>query len=485
MSAQQNTLLTDNGQPSASDSVLPGNGALPLFSDLTADDQQPSPDSTSSGNGPQNVMTDGQQPAQDSGSPSGGLLSGLPILQTVLSPPSPGGTSPSGNGPPPNIDQTAPSGSAPAADNSSSPSGMQIYQTDPSADEGQPSTGGSGSTGGGTGAQPGPNDGLTNLLGGADTVVPDTHHLGTLVSTLLPADTLTGDISPALTSVDADTGLGDIGNATAPLTTVGQVADAVVGTVDGATAIPADGVVSDALGVLGNGQTADTSVLPGGVLGSAPVLDASADPSQGIAVDALATGQGSPGSSIGTDALPGSLGNIADVSALAAPTTGDGAIDANAGDGSSVLSADALTGTLPDAGDLLGSGDLIGGSQSSNLVDANALPQSDGDIADASVLTSSQPSGSAIGALVGDGPNLIDASALTGNGALQVADLQGIGVDSLAGALINAPASVPLSIAPAAMVSPIADVTAAADTLDPSAIASHVTNAVAQVGHLL
>jgi hypothetical protein len=54
-------------------------------------------------------------------------------------------------------------------------------------------------------------------------------------------------------------------------------------------------------------------------------------------------------------------------------------------------------------------------SPDSHLIDADALPKSLGDIANVSALTSPDAGEGAVGAVVGDGPSLLDANLLTGN----------------------------------------------------------------------
>ena len=328
-----------------------------------------------------------------------------------------------------------------------------------------------------------PGDGLIGLLGGSDTIVPDTQHLGSaLGATFTQIET------------DGDSALGNAGGLPIqPDTAIPNGAsvvpdgDAVAQLLNGTPQDALSGAPANALGDLGNGSIVDSSVLPGGVDGSSPLLDANVDPSQGSSVDAASAGQGANGNAVDADALPASLGDIADVGALASPTAGDGGASVTAGDGPSLLSADALTGTLPVADGVTGSslGGVLGGSQSSSLIDANAAPQSDGTVADANVLTSPQPSDGAIGGAVGNGPTLVGADELTGNDQLQVAGLNGSGTDSLVGALTSQPTASAMSAAPVATAPVVSDVAETAGNLDPSSIAAHVATTAQQVTHPL
>jgi hypothetical protein len=329
-----------------------------------------------------------------------------------------------------------------------------------------------------------PGDGLIGLLGGSDTIVPDTQHLGSaLGATFTQIET------------DGNGALGNVGELPIqPDTAIPNGASVVPDGDAVATQLlngaPQD-VLSDApanaLGDLGNGSIVDSSVLPGGVDGSSPLLDANVDPSQGSSVDAVSAGQGANGNAIDADTLPASLGDIADAGALASPTAGDGGASVTAGDGPSLLSADALTGTVPVAGGVTDSSldGMLGGSQSSSLIDANAGQPSDGTVADANVLTSPQPSDGAIGAAAGNGPTQVNASELTGNDQLQVAGLNGSGTDSLVGALTSQPTASAMSAAPVATAPVVSDVADTAGNLDPSSIAAHVASTAQQVTHPL
>jgi hypothetical protein len=394
---------------------------------------------------------------------------------------------------------------------------------------------------------------LAGLLGGSDTILPDTQHLdalGTLGPTLtqiendangllgslgdlginpdtvtdvVPNDTGvpdanglvsqavddaqgalngtggTGGIGDPIGSLLGDTGTANVlGDTGAPGNAIGDFADGAGTGTGGGLVGDANGALSGAegnsLGMLGNGSIVDASALPGGAAGSSPLIDTNVDPSQGSSVDVLSADQGGNGNGgvIDADAAPASsLGDVADVGALAAPQTGgDGGINADAGNGQSLLSADALTGTLPDASDATnGSLDdtvngLLNGSSSSNLVDANAGSQpDDGNVADASVLTAPQSSDGAVGGFVGDGSNIATASALTGNDPLQ-SSLSNTGADSLVGTLTNdLSATTNTATAPAETASAptnIADVSTAAGNIDASQIASNVANAAQQ-----
>jgi hypothetical protein len=332
-----------------------------------------------------------------------------------------------------------------------------------------------------------PGDGLSGLLGGSDTIVPDTQHLGTA-------------LGATFTQIenDGDSGLGNAGELPIQPDTIPNGASIVPDGDAGVTQLlngaPQDvvsGAPANALGDLGNGSIVDSNALPGGVDGSSPLLDANVDPSQGSSVDAVSAGQGSNGNAVDADTLPASLGDIADVGALASPTAGDGGAGVAVGDSPSLLDADALTGTVPIAGGVTGSslddtlGGLLGGSQSSNLIDANAAPQSDGTVADANVLTSPQPSDGAIGAAIGNGPTLVNASELTGNDQLQIAGLNGSGTDSLVGALTSQPTASAMSTAPVATAPIVSDVADTAGNLDPSTIAAHVASTAQQATHLV
>jgi hypothetical protein len=331
-----------------------------------------------------------------------------------------------------------------------------------------------------------PGDGLIGLLGGSDTIVPDTQHLGSA-------------LGATFTQIETD-GDGALGNAgglpiqpdTAIPNGAGVVpdGDAAAQLLNGAPQDALSGAPANALDGLGNGSIVDSSVLPGGVDGSSPLLDANVDPSQGSSVDAVSAGQGANGNVADADALPASVGDIADVGALASPTAGDGGAGVAVGDSPSLLSADALTGTLPVADGVTGNSldGTLGGSQSSSLIDADAAPQSDGTVADANVLTSPQPSDGAIGAAIGNGPTLVGADELTGNDQLQVAGLNGSGTDSLVGALTSQPTASAMSAAPVAtalVVSDVTDVAGTAGNLDPSTIAAHVATTAQQVTHPL
>lgn len=169
-------------------------------------------------------------------------------------------------------------------------------------------------------------------------------------------------------------------------------------------------------------------------------------------------------------------------------TGDDGGVNADAGNGQSLLSADALTGTLPDASDLTngslgGTVDgLVNGSSSSNLVDAGAGSQSDdGDLTDASVLTAPQDGSDAINGSGGNGTNLATASALTGSDGLQLPSLSGSGADSLVGSLTGEPATQAITTPPETTTqTPIADVSTPAATVDSSQILSSVASTAQQ-----
>jgi hypothetical protein len=128
-----------------------------------------------------------------------------------------------------------------------------------------------------------------------------------------------------------------------------------------------NGVVCDinhALGDLQHGPIIDVNVLPNGVMGSSGVLHVTVDPSQPslVTVDALASPHDASSHIIDADALPRSIGDVLDVSALTSPEPGEGAISAILGNGPSVLEANILTGTLPNAFDPgQGIGGVLGG----------------------------------------------------------------------------------------------------------------------------
>ena len=389
---------------------------------------------------------------------------------------------------------------------------------------------------------------LAGLLAGSDTIIPDTQHLGT-VGTLDPTlaqiendangvlanlgdlgvnpDTVTdivpNDVVPNDSGVVAD-GTGLVGQVVSDgqgllndgTGLVGQVVNDAQGLLNDATgdtgagnvagdlangAIPAAAgdIVSDAsdalsdnggnvLGDLGNGSIVDASALPGGAEGSSPLIDANVDPSQGSSIDAVSAGNGASGNTIDADTLPSSVGDILDAGALASPQTGDGGINATAGNGTPLLSADALTGTLPDASDVTNGSlngtvnDLLNGSSSTNLVDAGAGAQDDGNAADASVLTPSQSGDDALNAFAGNGPTIATASALTGD-QLQIPTLNGTGADSLVGSLSNeiAPATsatAPVETSP--QLNDLADVSTPAGNVDASQILSNVAGTAQQ-----
>jgi hypothetical protein len=399
----------------------------------------------------------------------------------------------------------------------------------------------------------GTEDPLAGLLGGSDTILPDTQHLdalGTLGPTLtqiegdasgllgsigdlgVNPDTVT-DVVPNDTGVGSDAnglvgqvvddaqgalngaGTGGLGDTVGTLlgdtgtgnllgdTGTGAAGNAIGDLGNGAGTGAGGGIVGDVnsalngaegndLGALGNGSLVDASALPGGAAGSSPLVDADVNPSQGSFIDALSADQGSnsDGSVINADSTPASsLGDVADGGALGAPvTSGDGGVNADAGNGQSLLSADALTGTLPDASDLTngslgGTVDgLVNGSSSSNLVDAGAGSQSDdGDLTDASVLTAPQDGSDAINGSVGNGTNLVTASALTGSDGLQLPSLSGSGADSLVGSLTSEPATQAITTpAETATQTPIADVSTPAATVDSSQILSSVASTAQQ-----
>jgi hypothetical protein len=193
------------------------------------------------------------------------------------------------------------------------------------------------------------------------------------------------------------------------------------------------GRLDHALAGLNGDPLVDVSVFPNGVLGSSAILHATVDPAQGsfVTIDALAAPHCPDSHLVDADALPKALGDIANVSVLTSPDAGEGAIGAVVGNGPSLLDANLLTGSLPNA---CNSGQLLQDVlQESSCGPAPSLL---GQITNIGTLIAPATGDGAIGAIVGNcSPALLGTNVLAGTDQIHVPNLAGAGADALAGAL--------------------------------------------------